>query len=231
MKTTLLFLAAIASFTFSTNPCQGEVASDIYLSFAGIGDGSASMATSKDFIIGQSGSAYVWVDDSVSLDTGAFLDITSLTASVIGFTGAEVFDADIFFAGTSTVADSRWEVVGPGTVTGDSIDELRAFRVIGGTGILPSQATSVGGAFVDALHDPSSSAFLFARMDFDVIGIGETTFSLTEGSGLIVNGGSLVNPTFGSATVRATAVPEPSTFGLLVAAFGCVSLRLRRLTF
>lgn len=216
-----LVLLPLGSATVSA-----EVVRDIYVSFAGFGESGAAMTTEQTFQTGQSGSAFVWVDGGTDIDTGAFLDIASSDAGVIRWTGAEVFNPDIVVDGTTVRVDTRWGVVGPGTIGDETIDELRAFGVIEGTGIRSDQTGGSGGMLRDTLYDPASDAFLFARLDFDVLSPGQTVITLSEGDGLIVDEGVRVDPTFGSATVTAVAVPEPSMLG--AAGLGLMGWVVRR---
>ena len=201
--------------------------SDIFVSFSAFGDGGAATNTMNvDFAEGDSGTAYIWVNDTFSLDTGAFLDITNTDTSVIQFTGSTVFNPDILVAGTPI--DTRWQSTGAGILTGGFIDELNAFAVTEGSGILPSQTT--GNTFVDAGHDASSNAFLFASIDFNVVGEGSADIFLGVGEGLVVNDEVSLSPNFGSANVlvKPAGIPEPTSAAILmIGAFGLVARRRR----
>lgn len=223
MKSMILSIAVALALSV---PSYGGTVTDFYISFSGMGVGDAATNTVNNLSIGQTGSAFIWVNDDVSLDTGAFLDISSSAPNVIKFTGGQVFNPDIVISGTSIAVNTRWSVTNRGTISDNFVNELRGFRVITGTGILPSQAANAGGLLVDSLHDISSSAFLFARLDFDVVGSGETTLTIAEGDGLIVNDGVRLNPTFGSAKIQVASVPEPSSSILL--SIGSVILCARR---
>ena len=204
-------------------------ANDIFVSFSGFGDGDAFSNSNAEFDALGSGTAYIWVADTFQIDTGAFLDVLNSDTSVIELTGATVFNPDILVAGTPF--DTRWQPnggTGIGTggvgVTPGLIDEVFGFTVNEGSGILPSQTT--GNVFEDNGHDASSSAFLFASIDFEIVGDGDATISLAAGDGLIVDGGAELSPRFNAATLSVTTVPEPTSAALL--AVGMVAIVSRR---
>ncbi len=231
MRTTLIACAAIlATFAFSA-PSHAGVVNDIYISFSNFGDGGAAGNTMAELQVGQSGSAYIWVNDTYSIDTGAFMDVFNDNTGAIRFTASEVFNPDILLLGDPF--DSRWQPPNDegenpgfdgGTVSDGLIDEMRGFRVNIGRGILPSQTT--GNPLEDVLHDPSSNAFLFARIDFEAVGAGTSNFSLGIGDGLIVNDGQELQPFFGEASVN--VVPEPTSTGLMVIGLIAMGIRRRR---
>ena len=209
-------------------------ANDIFVSFSNLGDGNAMSNTNANFdMVGGSGTAYIWVADTYQIDTGAFLDVLNSNTGVIELTGATVFNPDVFVAGTPF--DSRWQPTGgTGISTGGSgisagmIDEIFGFSVTEGTGILPSQTT--GNTFEDQGHDSASGAFLFASVDFDVVGAGVAEISLRTGEGLVVNDGQELNPRYNSATVTVdgTAIPEPTSAALLALGFVAAVTRRKR---
>lgn len=226
MKTLIRFAVVAAMAVLPAIASAGV--SDIFVSFSGFGDGDAATNTMNvDLTEGSSGTAYIWVNDTFSLDTGAFLDITNTDTSVLQFTGATVFNPDIVVTG-GTPVDSRWQSFDSGDITAGFIDELNAFAVTDGTGILPSQTT--GNTFSDELHDPSSNAFLFASIDFDVVGEGSADIFLGIGDGLIVDDNVELSPNFGAANVlvKPAGIPEPtSAVVLMLGAFGLVARRRR----
>ena len=215
MRELIRVIFVLVSLGLSTT-CRGEAVADIYLSFSDFGDGNAAMNTTATKAIGETGSLFVWVNDTIDIDTGVFLDVDSDRSDTIHFVDAKVFNPDIVSSASSDVVGTRWSATGPGTVTDDAIDELRGFRVLSGTGILSGQTSDAGNSQVDIGHDASSDAFLFARIDFEVLAVGDTTIGLTEGAGLIVDGGRRVEPTFGAASIAAVAIPEPTFTGLLM---------------
>ena len=224
----IISLAVAAMIAVCSSSAYAGV-SDIYVSFANVGDGGAAGNTAAEFEVGTSGSAFVWVDENFSIDTGAFLDVMSSNTNVLEFTGAEVFNPDILLFGT-TPLDSRWQSAGEQGVSAGLIDELNGFAVTEGTGIIPTNVPGVldgmGLDFVDDLYDASSNGFLFARIDFDVVGVGNATISLATGDGLVVNNDVELSPSYGAASVTGTAIPEPTSATIL--ALGLAGLVTRR---
>ena len=117
---------------------------------------------------GGTGSIYLYFDPSTTeLDTGAFVDIAASVPGVIEFTGAEAFDFDITVSGTPF--NLRWgDASGAtGDVGADFIEGLGALTVVSGTGMVNE---NTGPMFFDEGYDASVGAFLFARVDFNVVG-------------------------------------------------------------
>lgn len=230
MKTIIRFAVVAAMAVLPAIASAGV--SDIFVSFSGFGDGGAATNTMNvNLAEGDSGTAYIWINDTFSLDTGAFLDITNTDTSVIQFTDATVFNPDIEVAGVDI--NNRWQSVtnddpaDPNlNLTAGFIDELFGFSVNEGTGILPTQTSS--DAVSDALHDPSSNAFLFASIDFQVVGEGSADIFLLGGDGLIVNNNVELNPVFGAANVlvKPAGIPEPASATILM--LGMVGMVARR---
>ena len=71
------------------------------------------------------------------------------------------------------------------------------------------------GTFLDLGYDAGADAFLFARVDWEQIGFGQTELISEPGASEIIHGGtSIVDPVFGTTTF---VVPEPAIgSGLLV---------------
>ena len=158
------------------------------------------------FAEGSSGSLFLYYDTLVSeLDTGAFLDISTSTSGVIEFTAAETLEFDINVSGTPV--NLRWgDAAGPtGDVFPNFIDELGALNVVGGTGILNQ---NTGPVFFDQGYDVSADAFLFAKIDFDVVGPEGSSVDILTEAGLtgIVHMGMTVEPSFGIATITVSNV-------------------------
>ena len=231
---TFLKLAVIAALAVIPAIASAGVA-DIFVSFSDFGDGGAATNTmNMNLQVGDSGTAFIWVNESFQIDTGAFLDITNTDTDVIALTGATIFNPDIVVDGTDIAVDTRWQSTGISSsgsgITAGFIDELNAFSVNEGTGILPGQAIGGDLQFEDTGHDPSSSAFLFAAIDFEVLGEGSADIFLLGGEGLIVDQGNELNPIFGSANVLVlpSQVPEPTSALILIAGAAGMVARRRR---
>ena len=160
------------------------------------------------------------------MDTGAFLEVQTDNEHVINFTAVETFEFDVLVG--DTPVGHRWTFdgkpgnggsFGPGNIDADGQGlTMNAFTVNGGDGIIHQNE---GPTFLDAGYDAGAEAFLFARIDFDVIGIGTVNLETSPGSGGIVNDGQTVNPIFGSATIEGIGfvchlVPEPSSTVVLL---------------
>ena len=232
-------IAALVVCVMAIGQAANAGTTEIYLSFSAFGEGGAVGNTvNSDLMIGDTGSMYIYVDDGYSIDTGAFLDVFNDNTGTAIFTGAEVFNPTIDVIPGDITINRRWQnsgapnydsdpvAVNEGTVTDGFIDEMKAFTVNQGTGLLPAQA--VGAGIVDTGWDSTSGAFLFARIDFEIVGSGTSNFALGIGDGLIVDDGISLNPNFGGAQINVTGtiIPEPTTAGLL--ALGLCGLVARR---
>lgn len=165
--------------------------------------------------VGDTGSLFLYYSSNgpsdADIDIGAFVDIATSQPGVIRFTHAETFNFPI--AGVL----SRWEVpdVPPecsdsfgqtATVSDDFINELGAFGIA-----IPGM--SDGLAELDLGYDPIADAFLFARVDYEVIGEGCVRIHVGPGQLGIVNtenaplligvDDSFLDASFGSAIIPA----------------------------
>ncbi|MEM9409889.1 MAG: dockerin type I domain-containing protein [Planctomycetota bacterium] len=145
---------------------------------------------------------FVYVVDDQDIDTGAFLNVFSDNTSVAGFSGSTVFNPDITVSGFAV--DVRWQSTSAGTSSGDRITDFGGLAITQGTGILTNQTS--GNVFEDQLHDPTSDAFLFAQIDFMIVGDGVANFSLGVGNLGVVNNGFMLTPNFDGAELMVTAV-------------------------
>ncbi|MEM9411501.1 MAG: PEP-CTERM sorting domain-containing protein [Planctomycetota bacterium] len=220
------------AFAYST--CL-QAQSDFFFSFERAGDNSDQSGV---FNVGDSGSLWIYwstngPNDS-DLDVGGFLDISTTNSGVIEFVQAQTFDYDILVNGNIDIGN-RWtnDTGGGGSVgftaasiTSDFIDDLHAFTLME-AGIIEFYNGS--GPFLDAGYFPVNDAFEFGRIDFNVIGTGETSVTGQAGSGGIVNGASTVPAFFSTATITAQSIPEP-TSALLIAVglVWCQLVRSRR---
>ena len=107
---------------------------------------------------------------------------------------------------------------------------MSAFTIIGGPGIVESNNGS--GVFFDTGYNISNDGFLWGRIDFNVVGIGQTEITGGTGDGGIVNGSVIVPAVFTTATVNVVEggpeVPEPTAVGLLALGFAGLATRRRR---
>ena len=171
-------------------PQYGYAGGDIFLSFSGFGEGNARTNTTlTNPNVGDTHSVYIWIDENFQVDTGIFLNIKLCEGEGINFTGADVFNADmVLSAAPDVVLDERWSSNGIATpdVSANCVNNLNAMVGVGGRGILTGNNGS--GAFLDTLYDPSAEAFLYARIDFEVVDFVENAeFCCEIGCGLIVN--------------------------------------------
>ncbi len=175
--------------------------------------------------VGDTGSLYLYYSTEASdLDTGAGLDLSWTNNDVIAFTSAETFDFNIVLTSNQDIViGQRWgtdlfpdgvDFGNPASsVSGNAVTGLNAFEAISGQGILTSNNGS--GTFFDQGYDTGADGFLFARVDWERIGIGETQLLTQAGSIGIVHDGATVDPKFGTATF--STVPEPAAgAGLLM---------------
>ena len=175
--TCLIVLGLIGSFSqIHAQEC------DIFLSVKGFGEGASSADNVFNGSVGDSGSFYVWIKQNVSIDTGIFLDIKPCTPGGVSFNSGDTFPADITVAGTTV--NTRWSQVQSIQQT-DQCISLNAIGLPGGTGIDP--ANSGSGPFIDSLFDPTAGAFLFGRVDFDIISNEPVEICCEPGCGLIVD--------------------------------------------
>jgi len=195
---------AIVAMSLSSVNAQG----DFFFSFT---DGGTNADQSMDFSVGDTGSLYIYWSTNGPADSdlsvGAFIDVLSDTAGVISFTAAETFDFDITVGGTDIGNRNLDDMGGGGAVgppnqpiTPDLVDELFAFTVTGGPGIL--EANNGSGAFLDSGYNANNDGFLWGRVDFDVIGEGTTNITGRSGDGLIVNGAEEVPAIFTTVVDR-----------------------------
>ena len=213
---------------------------DFFWSTSALGQGASNEDVKVNLSNGDTGSLYLYFSTNGPADSdlsvGAFLDVATSQSGVIQFTRAETFDFAITVAGTPIA--NRWlDNMGgggsageTGTVGDDLIDEWNAFTVTGGQGILESNNGS--GAFLDEGYDAGADAFLFGVVDFTVIGNDGDSVDLftSAGDGMIVNGGDVVDATFGAATINVGGgtIPEPTTAGLLALGLAGIVARRRR---
>lgn len=164
-------------------------------------------------LVGETGSLFLYYSTSgptgFDIDVGAFVDIATSRPGVIRFTHAETLEFP--FQVGDFVVGSRWDngedcplTFGKiGTVTDNFINELGAFTVLG-LGIRAENADLI----LDTGYDAAADAFLFARIDYEVVGTGCTQIQIGRGQlGIVretsgVEPGELFEPVFGSALIN-----------------------------
>ena len=223
-------LAILALSVFSTT---GFSQDDIFVSF-GQGNDVSSVGTAD--INDGTGSAFVFVRDGFDF-RAADLDLANSDPSVIQVTGTQIFNSEIIAElvnGDVVTLGRRFNIIEgtppeliAGTVNPDGTQRLVA-AAVDTDGIVSDLSSS------DQGFDADANAFLFAQIDFNIVGEGtsELSFSLGENGVFdIVDGvDTALTPIFGSGTLtvasQPAAVPEPSSAGLL--ALGLVGLFARR---
>ncbi len=203
--------ASSGSVTLNTSFAP-EGPRDFFLSTRSQGQGAFNTSNADATVTtGQSGSIYVYFDPTNGdVDTGAFFDVQTSEPGVIEFTTATSFDFDILVSGTPFSV--RWgDAFGEtGTVTADTIDEWGAFAVVEGQGMLTQ---NTGPTFFDEGYDMSSGAFLFGRIDFNVVGPAGSSVDivLSPGATGIVNMDSPVDAGIGSINLTVDNPLPPTT--------------------
>lgn len=155
---------------------------------------------------GQTGTLQVLIDtapEGFTFANGAVgVSVTSSTPGVIQITDATVFTPD-FFGGFV----ERWTSGSVQNLTADGIDELLGLSV--------NTAGLDGG--VDGNADGPGGTFLFASIDYTVVGEGSTTLSLGEiaRDGFIVDSNQDVSGSISFGQSTFTVVPEPTSLALI----------------
>jgi hypothetical protein len=197
----------------------------IFVSFSDFSGTDVVSNTELEAEIGQTGSAYLWISTDDDIDTLSVANVVLTNDTVIKITGGEVFNPDILLNADDSDVGDRWDSVeaGPIAPSGDSISGLAGFSsgFAAGTGIKTNQEEGSGGDRRDALFQSSAGAFLFARVDFETIGLGEVSI---DPSGIFLNEGSLDNFSVGGGDVL-VSIPEP---GVAVVLLGLTVVMSRR---
>ena len=194
-------------------------AQDVNFLFGGnLAEAGGTPATTTDSVMFdpnsvQTGSVNIFAAPGFDFDA-ADLDFFSSNTAVAQITGGEAFNP------TNSIGQIRFDGDPAFTTEADgSGGSLFAVRVLG------SGVDTVLSQF-DPLFDADDGA-LVARIDFEIVGPGETVFSLAEGeSGFFELPGTPLDPTFGSANLTVTSIPEPSSAILLI--LGSVAMVARR---
>ena len=130
------------------------------------------------------------------------MHVTTSNPGVIRFTGGETFEFDIVRTDAMhEVVGARWGLgYDPANFDDDSI------RLLGFGGPVIKQnamgmviANGGSGEFFDLGYDRAAQAFLFGRIDYDVVSGGFTSLIASSGSAGFVNKSQSVFPSFGDA--------------------------------
>lgn len=191
---------------------------DFFWSLNGLNQGAVNADLSVEIPAGTTSIAYLYYTTNgpanSDIGTGAFLDMVTSQTDVIQFNSAETLDFDITLF--SQPVGQRWadSAGATGTVTDDAIDELSAFTIFSGSGILESQNGASG--ILDTGYDAAADAYLFAQVEFTVLPalapVGTMVDIITSvGTGGVANSGASVPVTFGNFQV--TVGEEPLVLG------------------
>ena len=210
----LLFSVVVLSFC-TTSAFAQDLTEDVFVTF---GQGAAASSSATFGQDDTSGTAFVFSQNG--FDFGAFdLTFSTSDASVINFSGAEVFNP-------AFIGNNRFD--------GDQVAETT--DVTGN--LLGVAVTALGVSTNFTMLDPefdgdvgANGAFRIAQIDFDIVGGGDADITLAVGPNAFFSSATpdvLLTPTLGagSLTVEAAAIPEPSTAGIL--ALGLVGFVARR---
>ena len=208
-KSTLFVSLLLALLTVNSGSLVGQTIADFFWSEFDLNTG----ATNAPLVINRNVndppfSLFLYYTTNGPSDSdmanGAFLDVVTSNPGVIQFTAAESFDFDITVVGTPVF--NRWldanggggSVGNTGSIASNFISQWHAFTVTGGTGIL--EAHNGTGLFLDQGYDAGADAFLWGRIDVEVLNPGITTL-LTTG---LVSGPGPGNPAFNIVEIHVT---------------------------
>lgn len=229
-KFLLLVAIVLASPTFA-------LADDIFFAF---GEGSAAANTSATTVDTGTGSVFIYSDGLFAFDAADIL-FTNSDASVIRFVGGEAFNPlynvieGLRFNDANFISDASDNNIN------DPATEGRLFLTnVTENGINPPASTLFDPLYNSEVDlNGASGAYLLARVDYDVVGVGTVDLDLSFGpQGAIRLDPPLpgedglqtivLDPVFGSAslTVNPSVIPEPSSLALVM--LGSVGLVTRR---
>ncbi|MEM7248331.1 MAG: hypothetical protein AAF533_23555 [Acidobacteriota bacterium] len=206
----LLTVAVIVTGCLLAVPAQAQ-GGDFFWSTQPLNSGAPNGDLVADYTVGDTGTLYIyWTTNGPSaseMDTGGGLDITTSAAGVIQFLTAETHEFPIMEGPTQTGV--RWgDAFGPaGSVTSDAIDDLNAFSVVTGDGIINA---NTGPLSFDQGYDVAADAFLFATITFDALAPGSVDLNTVVGAIGVVHNASSVNPTIGAATINVMPEEPPA---------------------
>lgn len=182
--------------------------SDFFWSGSDLNDGAVNATPVLGATVGETRSIFLYYStngtSNSELRVGALFNVRASEPGVVRFTAAETFNFELLVATTSEVFSNRWRessfggVAGNvGTVTDNQIVRWGAFSTLTGEGI---DEDFIDGPIVDSGYDPQADAFLFGRVDFEVIGDGTVDLLLETEAGLVVDE-SCFAPVVGGARV------------------------------
>ena len=206
-------------------------AQSIFLSPVGtVGGGVSAGNPHVNHVPGEAPSSlFVWVTDELLINQSFALNATLSPGGVIAFLGAQLFNPDVDSQNfpDSAFKSTRWQGTGGGVVTPLSITNFNAVSVTLGEGIDPANNGTGTFQVLDFGYDVAAGAFLLGRIDYEIVGEGLATLSLSVGPGdIVTNGASLAGQfDYGSAVI--SVIPEPASL-LLLTAGGLALLRRRR---
>jgi len=204
MRSTLFLLMTLA-FSFGNDAVAQET--DFFWSDRDLNSGAVNQPLvlgSKS--IGDTGSLFLYYSTSgpseADIDVGAIMDIATSQPGVIRFTDAEVFDIQ----GRRWAMDLACAAASGqrGTVFNDFINEWGGFT-------LSNNGIRATNKLLDPGYDADADAFLFGRVDYEVIGEGCVQIHTGRGQLGIANvrnapfipfsENNFIDPAFGSAQV------------------------------
>ena len=220
-------------------------AQDVLVSF---GDQTVAPVLTAEGEVGTTGTGFILVPDGFAFD-GFQVDLVSTDTSVATITSGTVLNSTFTTVGQTRFNNAAVDLNSNGQLDPDDPDnpesgDINAIPgIVNDDGSLTFQATSInqrglgspGFNTFDQGFDIDASQFQLASFDYSIVGIGSTDFTLVTTDSDVFAGptgfltipeGVSLNPTFGSASLTGTAVPEPSTAGIL--ALGLIGFVARR---
>ena len=209
-RTSLKSFVSVFVLFIATLSVQAQQ-SDFFWSIQGLNQDAVNAPVSQKVAPGDSVSLYLYFTTNgpseAEIDLGAILDIAVSQEGVINFQNAESFDFPVSIANTEV--GQRWgdlcsKNVGQIGVVTDSF--IRGWGALTPFDFGMTNSTVLGNVFEDEGYDQGAQAFLFGRIDFDVVGGHDSCVQIQIGPGTagIVNNagitGTLLQPVFGSAT-------------------------------
>ena len=189
-----------------------------------------------NFLFGGSVAATGGTPGVTSLEEGPAAIGTTGTINIFASPDSDInaIDLDFFSSDTSVAVITGGTAINPTTMIGDRFDSSDiTVAADGASGNLFSVSvlgTGLNPAFITFDEDADmDDGFFLAAIDYEIVGAGTTEFSFAEGpQGLFNLPDIVVTPTFGTASLTVTDVPEPSSAILLMFSSIVVVARRRR---